>query len=61
METYFDGELGKNAANFSIGVYNFVMADENIKNGTKSPLTLGGVKACIQLYVDDIETIIKKR
>jgi PhnB protein len=60
METYFDGEPGENAARFSIGVYNFAMADENIKNGSKSPLTLGGVTACIQLYVDDIETIINK-
>jgi uncharacterized glyoxalase superfamily protein PhnB len=58
IKTYFTGKLGENAARFLIGEYLFAMADENKELGSKSPKALGGVSACIQLFVEDIEAIV---
>ena len=58
IKTYFNGKPGENGARFSIGEYLFAMADENKTFGSKSPNTLGGVSACIQLFVETIETIV---
>ena len=37
----------------------FALADENHTLGSKSPITLGGVPICIQLFVDDVDSYIK--
>ena len=58
IKTYFNGKTGENGARFSIGEYLFAMADENKTSGSKSPKTLGGVSACIQLFVENIEAVI---
>jgi len=52
--TVFDKEKGQNSAKFSIGTDLFAIADENWDWGSKSPLTLGGVPFCIQLFVNDV-------
>ena len=44
---------------FRIEQDTFALADENQTLGSKSPITLGGVPICIQLFVDDVETCIQ--
>jgi uncharacterized glyoxalase superfamily protein PhnB len=60
-EEHFSGRArGEKSAHFTIGAFHFAMADENPARGSKSPLALGGVSACIQLYVRDLDAAVNR-
>lgn len=44
----------------SIGESLFALADEQPKNGGKSPLTLKGTPLCIQLICNNVEELVEK-
>jgi len=61
--TGFDAQLdkvkGERNVRFRIGDDLFALADENPAWGSKSPITLGGVAGCLQLFVPDVDAVMK--
>lgn len=54
----FDMEGGKVAhAEIQIGDCRIMLGDENVEEGLKSPLKLGGVSAGVHLYVKDVDML----
>lgn len=60
LHTMFEAPIGERNAKFKINDSLFAIADENLNWGSKSPITLGGVPMCIQLFVDDVQKYVNQ-
>ena len=47
-------------AEMQIGNARFMLADENLDRGSKSPSTLGGAAGSIMIYTDDVDATFKR-
>jgi PhnB protein len=53
-----DGRIGH--AELQIGDSRIMLADEFPEMGARSPMSLGGTPVGIQLYVDDVDTVVAR-
>lgn len=52
------GDIGH--AELQIGDSRFMLAEENLDWGNKSPTTLGGTSVTLAVYVDDVDTVYQR-